>query len=380
MIIDDHFEQQLSAETLAALNGEYRNGSFESSSNILLQRQPKIVPVKTLSQFIKEYRPLAYIIANIVTTFSIYTLTAKTGAGKTALNTIIALAVATGREDILGYSVFKGRVVYLAFENPNDVRMRFMIAAFAFGIDINEIDKAILLIDARHKPEDIHLVLQKESATDPLSLIIIDTLQAAFDGNDSNAAVQAGEFIRRVRAFTQISGNPAVLIAAHPIKNAPESNLSPYGSGAVLNEVDGNLTLWRGDTGIVTLHWQGKIRGLDFKPVLFRIELLDCPDVLDSKGHRVRLPVMFPAGETAVADREREQENTDIMLLKAMRDNPQATVDELGKVINRAKSSVTSRLQRLSKEKLVEKSLNRWCLTAKGANSLKLELATDTPR
>jgi len=26
MIIDDHFEQQLSAETLAALNGEYRNG------------------------------------------------------------------------------------------------------------------------------------------------------------------------------------------------------------------------------------------------------------------------------------------------------------------------------------------------------------------
>jgi hypothetical protein len=54
------------------------------------------------------------------------------------------------------------------------------------------------------------------------------------------------------------------LVAAHPIKNAPEDNLMPYGSGAILNEVDGNLTLWKNpNTGIVSLYWQGKLRGFD---------------------------------------------------------------------------------------------------------------------
>lgn len=379
MIDDDHLEQQLSTETLAAINSECQNDTFENATSILSQRKAKSIPVKTLSQFIKEYRPLCYIIEHVITTSAIYTITAKTGSGKTALNVIIALAVATGRQDILGRSVHRGRVAYLAFENPTDIRMRFMIAASALGVDVSFIDDAILIIDERRKPEDILSVLQRESVTEPISLIIVDTLQAAFDGNDSNDATQAGEFIRRLRSLTQIFGNPAVLIAAHPVKKATEGNLSPYGSGAVINEVDANLTLWRGDTGIVTLHWQEKIRGLDFKPILFRIELLDCEDVLDSKGHRVRLPVMFPAGETALADREQEQENTDILLLRAMLDNPQATVDELGKLIGRAKSSVAARLKRLAGQKLVEKSLNRWCLTSKGANALKLEQATDAP-
>lgn len=379
MIDDDHFAHQLSAETLEALNDECLNGSLESSAEIFSKKQAKIVSVKTLRRFVNEYRPLCYIIEHVITTSAIYTLTAKTGAGKTALNTIIALAVATGREDILGCSVHKGRVAYLAFENPTDIRMRLMIAAYALGINIDEIGDSILIIDARHKPEDILSALQKETLTAPLSLIIVDTLQAAFDGKDTNDATQAGEFIRRLRSLTQIFGNPAVLIAAHPIKNAPESTLIPYGSGAILNEVDGNLTLWRGDTGIVTLHWQGKIRGLDFKPILFRTELLDSPDILDSEGRRMRLPVLYPASETAVADREHEQENTDLMLLQAMRDNPQATVDELGKVIGRAKSSVTSRLQRLARQKLVEKLLKRWCLTSKGAKALKSDQAADQP-
>src|SRR5262245_62015671 len=43
------------------------------------------------------------------------------------------------------------------------------------------------------------------------------------------------------------------LVAAHPIKNAPEDNLLPYGSDAILNEVDGNLTLWKNPNTVVGL-------------------------------------------------------------------------------------------------------------------------------
>ena len=34
---------------------------------------------------------------------------------------------------------------------------------------------------------------------------------------------------------------------SHPIKNATEDQLIPYGSGAILNEVDGNFTLWKNE-------------------------------------------------------------------------------------------------------------------------------------
>jgi hypothetical protein len=54
---------------------------------------------KTVSAFCAEYIPLAYVIEGIVRSGSLYTLTAKTGSGKTALAVMAALAVATGRQD-----------------------------------------------------------------------------------------------------------------------------------------------------------------------------------------------------------------------------------------------------------------------------------------
>jgi hypothetical protein len=52
---------------------------------------------KSVSAFCAEYVPLAYVIEGIVRSGSLYTLTAKTGSGKTALAVIAALAVVTGR-------------------------------------------------------------------------------------------------------------------------------------------------------------------------------------------------------------------------------------------------------------------------------------------
>jgi hypothetical protein len=71
-----------------------------------------------------------------------------------------------------------------------------------------------------------------------------------------------------LRLLTSCEGNPAVLVLCHPVKSAAKDNLLPRGGGAFLNEVDANLTLWaevQGETS--TLHWQGKIRGADFRPV-----------------------------------------------------------------------------------------------------------------
>ena len=146
----------------------------------------------------------------------------------------------------------------MAFENPDDVRMKIMVAAYLLNIDLNEIGDRLVILDMRRKPEDIIVELERLARIEPFTFIAIDTLAAIFDGKDINDNVQGGDFMRRLRPLTQIGGRPAVVVSAHPVKNASEENLVPYGGGAILNEIDGNLTLWkRPDTGMVSLHWQG---------------------------------------------------------------------------------------------------------------------------
>jgi hypothetical protein len=330
------------------------------------------VVFKTAAAFCAEYVPLSYTIEGIVRSASLYTLTARTGAGKTAFNVVAALAVATGRADILGREVVCGRVAYLACENPDDIRMRIMVAAFLLNVDIREIGDRLVILDRREKPEAVHAELARLAKIEPFALIAVDTLAAFFDGDNINDAVQGGQFMRRLRPLTQIAGLPSIIVAAHPVKNAGEEALIPYGSGAILNEVDGNLTLWkRADTGIVTLHWQGKLRGLEFQPVPFRFEVAGSPDVLDAKGRQVQLPTLRPSSEQVADDRERSELDTDKALLRAMSADPAGTQQAWAAAIGRAKSSVNIKLQRLAKEKLVEVTLGRYFITDKGRKALE---------
>lgn len=329
--------------------------------------------LKTAAQFCAEYVPLSYAVEPIIRSRSLYTLTAKTGAGKTALMVAAGLAVPTGRSDILGSEVERGRVAYLAFENPDDVRMRLMIAAHLLNIDLSVLADRLVVLDVRTKPEDVLAKLASASQGGLFSLVMADTLAAWFDGKDINDNVQAGDFIRRVRPLTALPGNPSVLVAAHPTKGAGEDQLVPYGGGAILNEVDGNLTLWRKpDTGSVHLHWQGKLRGLEFAPRPFRFEIVGSPDILDSKGRQVQLPVIRPCAEAEDEQRQAAEVNLDAALLRAMKDNPSGSQADWATAIGiKNKSGVNRRLQSLKSEKLADVVLGRWFITAKGEKALK---------
>jgi uncharacterized membrane protein len=322
---------------------------------------------KSAAAFADEYVPLAYAIEPLIRSASLYTLTAKTGAGKTALNIIAAIAVATGRRDIMGRDIHKGRVAYIALENPDDIRMRLKIAAYLLNVDLRELGDRLVILDVRAKPEAVHAELTRLAEQDPFALVIVDTLAAFFDGDNINDAVQGGQFMRRLRPITQIAGLPSVIVAAHPVKNASEDNLVPYGSGAILNEVDGNLTLWKkADTGIVSLHWQGKLRGIEFEPLAFRFEITGCPEILDAKGREVLLPTMRPASGEAADEREKEEVDGAKELLMAMIANPGATQSDYAVAIGCSKSSINRRLQSLSRQRFVEQFLDKWKVTERG--------------
>ncbi len=321
---------------------------------------------KSAAKFASEYVPLAYVVEPIIRSGSLYTLSAKTGGGKTALNIVTALAVATGRGDILAREVHQGRVAYLACENPDDIRMRLKIAAFMLNVDMDALGDAFLILDVRASPEGVHGALVQLAQKEPFALIIVDTLAAFFDGDNINDAVQGGQFMRRLRPLTRISGLPAVLVAAHPAKNASEDNLVPYGSGAILNEVDGNLTLWKGDGGRISLHWQGKLRGIEFEPLSFRFEVTGSPDILDAKGREVHLPTLRPAEDAGDIGGEID---ADKALLQAMIADPAASIRDLAMTTRTTKSSIDRRLKRLAKEKLAELVLGKWKVTASAVSS-----------
>ena len=84
-----------------------------------------------------------------------------------------------------------------------------------------------------------------------------------------------------------------------------QDNLQPFGGGAIVNEIDGNLTLWFGD-GNIELSWT-KVRGPQFNPRFFSIHLGVAPTVIDKDGAMIRLPVMRPKGVGTDSQRRRRR-------------------------------------------------------------------------
>jgi AAA domain len=117
------------------------------------EQKPRPTIVKPLSAFVAEYQPISYTLDGILPSASLYFVTARSGTGKTAFNVLFVLAVASGRADLRWIKVEQGRVAYLVFENPDDVRAKLMVAMLELGIDASAINN-IVIID-RHAKIDI---------------------------------------------------------------------------------------------------------------------------------------------------------------------------------------------------------------------------------
>jgi Bifunctional DNA primase/polymerase, N-terminal/AAA domain len=320
--------------------------------------------------FLAGFVPPDYLIDGILQRRFCYSITAPTGTGKTAMALLFAVHVALGSK-IGDIAVEKGRVLYLAGENPDDIRMRWLAAADKLGFNPDTID--VNFLPGVYKISEIGARIYAEvEKIGPVALVIVDTSAAYYEGDDENANVQMGVHARRMRALVTLPGQPAVLVCCHPVKNATADNMVPKGGGSFLNEVDGNLTCTKVDS-VVTLHWQGKYRGPDFAPLPFQLHTVTTDKLKDSKGRPIPSVVATPLSdkERGEADARSRKDEDDVLLMIAGGDRrSQADIALLLNWTTKDGKPYRARVQRsaerLKKGKLIDLERGSYVLTTKG--------------
>jgi AAA domain len=282
------------------------------------------------SEFIAGFVPPDYLIDGLIQRRFCYSLTAPTGTGKTAVALLLSALIALGRS-IGEYQVERGRVLYLAGENPDDVRMRWLAMADAMDFDIDTIE--VHFLPGVYKLSEIGSRIRAEvEQIGPIDFLIVDTSAAYFEGEDENSNTQMGLHARRLRELVKLPGGPCVLVACHPVKNPSPDNILPRGGGAFLAEVDGNLTLSKSDS-VVIMHHQGKFRGPDFAPIPFGLSTATTETLKDSKGRNIPTVIAKAMSERESSEAEAAGRRDEDHLLIAVADNDRASQATLARAL-----------------------------------------------
>ena len=320
-------------------------------------------------EFVAGYVAPQYMVDGILLQRRIYSLTGKTGDGKTALQLYLAYLFATASP--LGKrEVERGRTLYLAGENPDDVRARWIAMSDVLAFDADTID--VHFVEGVFSVSGlIDRVRDEAEAIGGFGAVVVDTSAAFFEGDEENDNVQLGGHARLMRELTEIPGQPLVLVGCHPIKSG--ENLLPRGGGAFLAEMDGNLTVKKIGDEIIELHWSGKFRGASFNPVLFELATIRSERVKDAKGRTIP-SVMVRLTDDDMLDELAEQagdrHDEILILLDTTPGMSQAKIAEaIGWVSDFGpdKAKVNRALGDLLKRKLADKDTRlKYALTEKG--------------
>jgi hypothetical protein len=284
--------------------------------------------IQTSEQFVADFTPPDYLIDGVLQRRFLYSLTGKTGSGKTALALLFAACVALGRS-IGNLEVAPGSVLYFCGENPDDCRMRWIALATEMDFDVATVP--VSFIPGRFKISALRDRIHKEvEASGEVALVIVDTSAAYFEGQEVNSNTQQGEHARTLRGLVGLPGGPCVLVLCHPVKNAAPDNLLPLGAGAFLNEVDGNLTCAI-DNSVIEVGWQGKFRGPDFPPMEFTVRSATHPRLKDSKGCPIPTVIAAHLSEKDKEELNQVARTREDQLLAAIKRNATASLADLAK-------------------------------------------------
>lgn len=266
--------------------------------------QPVTPPrlIQTLGQFLADFVPPDYVIDGLLQRQFLYALTGKTGSGKTAIMLLLSVAIALGRK-IGDIEITQGRVLYFAGENPDDIRMRLI--AMAQNMFFEPGDVPLHIIPGRFSISQLReRIIREANDIGDFALVVIDTSAAYYEGTEVNSNTEQVKHAAMFRSLISLPGRPCVVANCHPVKRASADDLLPLGAGGFLNEIDGNLTC-SNDYPAVTLHWQGKFRGPDFKPLHFKLDTVTHEQLKDRKGTLIPTVIASHLSETGIEEIEK---------------------------------------------------------------------------
>jgi hypothetical protein len=312
-----------------------------------------VAKFQTDDQFLADATVPRYLLKGILARGWLYTFTAATGSGKTAVALRLAESVVTGQQ-FCGVDVKPGNVLFLAGENPDDVRYRWYAAREIGNFAGAEHQLHILPltgpIDQIAKAARLYL----DAAGIEIALVVVDAFQAYFSGDDDNSNVQMKKAASMLRVLSDLPGDPTIVVPVHPVKNAARDNLIPRGGSALINEVDGNLTLWGGD-GSATLHWAGKIRGPQFDPLNFEINEVQCATLLDEDGDPMTTVRAEPMLEGKATSKAMDRAQMDLDVLRLIKGNGRMSEREIASQVGCNRSMINTVKKRITAQKWIKK-------------------------
>lgn len=327
--------------------------------------------LQSAADFTADFVSPEYIIDGVIRRGMLYTLTAPTGSGKTAVMLYAAVTIAEGAL-LYDREVEQGDVIFMAGENPDDVRAR-MIATMEHNQIASATCRVHFIAGTFSIRNDLDRIAEAAAALPNLVLIVIDTFAAYFDGDDENSNAQALDFARVARRLTDLPSKPAVVMPAHPVKNATKGNLAPKGGSSLVNEVDGNLTLWN-DGGVITLHWQVKFRGAEFDPLPFELQKYETDRLRDAKGRLMPTILAKPMMTVRKMELVKEALATEDRLLLSIEENPSMSLDARAIDIGvKYKTQAKRAIDRAAEQKLIRTlRRNYWELTKNGERAVEI--------
>jgi hypothetical protein len=300
-------------------------------------RKPTSIDIVSSAAFVAGFEPPDYLIEDIIMSGFVYALTAKTGEGKTAVALRLAAHVALGQGLMPGGpSVKKGRVLYFAGENDEDVKMRWIKLAAEMKFDPTTIGVDFYPGRIDLKTYSDVIAKHADQTEGGYVLVIIDTSQAFFYGTDENNRREMLDHAMVLRGLTRIKGRPAVLVLCHPIKNWTHgAALVPSGGGSFLNEIDGNLTLMRlGSSTVVEMFWAGKFRGPEFKKCYFELIPGTHQRLITKAGKKITTVFAKPIGKEAAERRGAASRAIEERVLVAMMDGIESSLSVIARKAN----------------------------------------------
>jgi AAA domain-containing protein len=333
---------------------------------------PKLIV--SSAEFVQAFSPPDYLIGGLLQRRYVYSLTGPTGAGKTC----VALRIAAHKASALaldGREIEKGRVLFFAGENPDDVRMRWIKLCEEMGHEPKDLEVYFMPGTPNISSDEIRKRIDNEVAViGPIELLIVDTSAAYFIGDDENNNAQAGAHARMLRSFVDLSGGPTVIVTCHPAKRPDMSNLLPRGGGAFLNEMDGNLVCSKEPGSLlVELHWHGKFRGPDFAPIPFKLTPGTTDKLKDARGRPIWTVTATPVSNEEQSKLEQALERQQHDVLSIINEVPGISISDIATKLGWSyasgkpdKSKVQRALRVLEKHKLVDHELGRWVVTKSG--------------